>query len=115
LDHSPLLISIWGQATDIGNPARYFDTSLLEEAEGKAALLQAWAGDTPTPSNDQGWAPWLEAAIGRVMSCNNHLTKAKKQLRGAMIRTHTKKIQLAEAQLQGDLTNEGVRDILSDS
>jgi hypothetical protein len=49
------------------------------------------------------------------MSCNNRLTKAKKRLRGAMIRTHTKKIQLAEAQLQGDPTNEGVRDILSNS
>jgi hypothetical protein len=40
-DHSPFLISIWGQATDTSNPTRYFDTSLLEEAEGKAALLQA--------------------------------------------------------------------------
>jgi len=54
LDHSPLLISIWGQATDTGNPTRYFDTSMLEEAEGKATLLQAWAGNTPTPSSDQG-------------------------------------------------------------
>jgi hypothetical protein len=98
-DHSPLLISIWGQATDTGNPARYFDTSLLEEAEGKAALLQAWAEDTPTPTSDQGWAPWLEEAIGRVMSYNNRLTKAKKRLKGTTIRTHTKKIQLAEAQL----------------
>jgi len=49
------------------------------------------------------------------MSCNNHLTKSKKRLRRATIRTHTKKIQLAEAQLQGDPTNKGVRDILSDS
>jgi len=49
------------------------------------------------------------------MSYNNRLTKAKKRLRGATIRTHVKKIQLAEAQLQGNPTNEGVRDILSDS
>jgi hypothetical protein len=41
LDHSPLLMSMWGQATDTGNPARYFDTSLLEEVEGKVTLLQA--------------------------------------------------------------------------
>jgi hypothetical protein len=114
-DHSPLLISIWGQATNSGSPAHCFDTSLLEETKGKAALLQAWAGDLPTPSNDQGWALWMEAAIGRVMSCNNHLAKAKKHLRGATIRTNAKKIQLAEAQLQGDLTNKEVRDILADS
>jgi hypothetical protein len=49
------------------------------------------------------------------MSYKNRLTKAKKRLRGATIRTHAKKIQLAEAQLQGNPTNEGVRDILSDS
>jgi endonuclease/exonuclease/phosphatase family metal-dependent hydrolase len=114
-NHSPLLISIWGKVTDTSNLARYFDTSLLEEAEGKATVLQAWARDTPTPSSVQGWAPWLEAAIGRVMSCNNRLTKTKKRLKGATIRTHTKKIQLTEAQLQGNLTNEGVKDILSDS
>jgi hypothetical protein len=50
-----------------------------------------------------------------VMSCNNRLAKAKKCLRGATIRANTKKIQLAEAQLQGDPTNEEVRDILADS
>jgi hypothetical protein len=32
-----------------------------------------------------------------------------------MTRSHTEKIQLVEVQLQGDPTNEGVRDILSDS
>ncbi len=40
-DHSPLLISIWGQATDAVNPSYYFDTSLLEDAKAKAELLQA--------------------------------------------------------------------------
>jgi hypothetical protein len=39
----------------------------------------------------------------------------KKRLRGSSIQMHTKKIQLAESQLQGDSTNEEVRDILSDS
>jgi hypothetical protein len=114
-DHSPLLISIWGQATDPINPSYYFDTSLLEEAEAKAELLQAWSGDLPTPSNDQDWTPWLEAAIGRVMACNNRLAKAKKRLRGAMIRMNTKRVQLAEAQLQNNPTNEEVRGVLSDS
>jgi len=49
------------------------------------------------------------------MICNNRLAKAKRRLKGAIIRSHTEKINLAEVQLQGDLTNEGVRDILSDS
>jgi hypothetical protein len=57
LDHSPLLISIWGQATNPVNPSYYFDTSFLDEAETKAELLQAWSGDLPTPSNDQDWTP----------------------------------------------------------
>jgi endonuclease/exonuclease/phosphatase family metal-dependent hydrolase len=51
-DHSPLLISIWGQATDPVNPSYYFDTSLLEDAKAKAELLQAWSGDLPTRSNN---------------------------------------------------------------
>ncbi len=38
-DHSLLLISIWGQATDLVNPSYYFDTSILEDAEAKAELL----------------------------------------------------------------------------
>jgi exonuclease III len=53
-DHSPFIISIWGQATGIDKPTCYFDTSLLEEEKSKAALLQAWAGDSLTPPNDQG-------------------------------------------------------------
>jgi exonuclease III len=52
-DHSPLLISIWGQLTAPNNPTRYFDSSLLGEEESKAAMLQAWAGDLPTPTRDQ--------------------------------------------------------------
>jgi hypothetical protein len=53
-DHSPFIISIWGQATGIDKPTCYFDTSLLEEEKSKAALHQAWAGDSLTPPNDQG-------------------------------------------------------------
>jgi hypothetical protein len=114
-DHSPLLISIWGQPTAPNNPARYFDSSLLGEEESKAAMLRAWAGDLLTPTKDQEWSSWLEAAISRVMCCNMRLSKAKKRLRGSLIRMHTKKIQLTKSQLQGDPTNEEVRDILSDS
>jgi hypothetical protein len=114
-DHSPLFISIWGQATDPVIPSYYFDTSLLEDAEAKAELLQAWSRDLPTPSNDQDWTPWLEATIGRVMACNNRLAKAKKRLRGATIRMNTKRVQLAKAQLQNNPTNEEVRGVLSDS
>jgi hypothetical protein len=51
-DHSPLIISIWGQATGTDKPACYFDTSLLEEEKSKATLLQAWAGDSLTPPSD---------------------------------------------------------------
>ncbi len=47
------------------------------------------------------------------MIYNNRLAKAKRRLKGAMIRSHTEKIKLVE--VQGDPTNEGVRDILSDS
>jgi hypothetical protein len=49
------------------------------------------------------------------MICNNRLAKAKRRLKGAMIKPLTEKIKLAEVQLQGDPTNEGVRDILSNS
>jgi hypothetical protein len=51
-DHSLLLLSIWGQPTDPINPSYYFETSLLEDAEAKAELLQAWSGGLPAPSND---------------------------------------------------------------
>jgi hypothetical protein len=69
----------------------------LEDERSKVALLQAWAGDSLTPPNDQGWIPWIETAIKRVMSCSNRLTKEKKRAKGATIRTHTGKIKLAKA------------------
>jgi endonuclease/exonuclease/phosphatase family metal-dependent hydrolase len=79
-DHAPLIISIWGQAAGTDKLASYFDASLLEDERSKAALLQAWAGDSPTPPNDQGWIPWIEATIKRVMSCSNRLTREKNAL-----------------------------------
>jgi hypothetical protein len=92
---------------------RYFDTSLLDEEESKAAMFQAWTGDLPPPTSDLEWPTWLEAASARVMRCNAHLAMAKKRFKGTHVRTHTKKVQLAEVQLQRDPTNEEVKDILS--
>jgi hypothetical protein len=43
------------------------------------------------------------------------LAKTKKHAQGARTKTHSKKVQLAEIQLQKDPTNEEMRDILSDS
>jgi hypothetical protein len=78
-------------------------------------MLQAWEGELPKPLNDSEWAPWLEAATRRVLACNTRLAKERRRLRGAQVRVHVKKIQLAEEQLQRDPTNEQVRDILSES
>jgi hypothetical protein len=49
------------------------------------------------------------------MMCNSRLSKAKKHAQGTCVRACTKKIQLAEIQLQSDPLNEEVRSILSDS
>jgi len=49
------------------------------------------------------------------MADNNRLAKAKKRLRGATIRMNTKRVQLAKAQFQNNLTNEEVRGVLSDA
>jgi hypothetical protein len=78
-------------------------------------MLLAWARDQARPTNDQGWSAWLEAAIGRVMSCNKRLAKEKKRAQSTHVRTHAKKVQLAEIQLQIDSTNVEVRDILLDA
>jgi hypothetical protein len=55
------------------------------------------------------------SGIGRVMACNNRLAKAKKRFKGATIRMNTKRVQLTEAQLQNNPTNEEVRGVLPDS
>jgi hypothetical protein len=49
------------------------------------------------------------------MRCNARLSKELRKSRGASIRTYSKKIQLAEAQLQENPTNEKVRDIFSEA
>ncbi len=78
-------------------------------------MLQAWVGDLPFLTNDQGWPAWLEATTNRVMHCNTHLVRTKKRLQGTCVTTHAKKVQLAEYQLQHDPTNEEERNILFDS
>jgi exonuclease III len=68
-DHSPLMITVWGNhPPPLGNPPRFFDISLLGEEEHKKETLEAWNGDQGRPPNDQGWPEWLEAAIRRVTS-----------------------------------------------
>jgi hypothetical protein len=98
-DHSPLIITVWGQHPPPGNPPRYFDTSLLSENKSKGKMLEAWDGDHLHPKNEHEWPTWLEAAIGRVMFSNSHLSKEEKCFQGIHIRMHAKKIQLAEIQL----------------
>jgi hypothetical protein len=49
------------------------------------------------------------------MRCNVRLSKEKRRARGACIRACSKKIQLAEVQLQANLANVVVRDILSEA
>jgi len=62
LDHSPLIITVWGQHTAPNNPPRFFDTSLLSDEKSKKEMLEAWDENCPLPSNDQNRSAWLEAA-----------------------------------------------------
>ncbi len=97
------------------NPPSFFNISLLSDEKSRQEMLEAWVGNHPPPSNDLDWSAWLEATTGRVMMCNARLSKAKKHAQGTCVRACTKKIQLAEIQLQKDPSNEEVRSILSDS
>jgi hypothetical protein len=83
LDHSPLVLSIWGQHAIPNKSFHYFDSSLLEDEKGRIEILQAWEGELPKPSNDLEWAPWLEATTKRVLACNTRLAKERCRLRGA--------------------------------
>jgi hypothetical protein len=51
LDHSPLIITIWGHHPPPNNPSRFFDATLLNEENCKIELLEVWSGDTPRPTN----------------------------------------------------------------
>jgi hypothetical protein len=112
-DHSPLIITIWGQHSAPNNPPCHFDIALLSDRKSRKEMLEAWVGIPPP--NDLGLPAWLEAASDTVMRCNARLSKAKKHAKGMCVRTCSKKIQLAEIQLQRDPTNVEVRGILSDS
>ncbi|CAK9233232.1 unnamed protein product [Sphagnum troendelagicum] len=113
-DHSPLTIKIWGHHPP-SNPTRFFDVTLLSEEKGKSKLLKAWSGDAARPSTGRDWATWLEETMERVANCNARMAKERRRTQGARIRSCTKKIQLAELQLERDPTNEKMRGILSDA
>ncbi len=115
LDHSPLTITIWGHLPPPNNSTRYFNVTLLNEEKGKSKLLNAWSGDATRPSTGRDWAEWLEEAMKRVANCNTQMAKEKRHMQGASVRSYTKKIQLAEIQLQRDPTNSKVTGILSDA
>jgi hypothetical protein len=114
-NHSPLVLTIWGQLAIPNKPSHYFYSFLLKDEKGRVEMLQAWEGELPKPSSDSKWAPWLEAATRRVLACNMRLEKERHRLKGAQVRVHTKKIQLVEEQLQHDPTNAQVWDMLSES
>jgi hypothetical protein len=80
-NHSPLVLSIWGQPAIPDKPSHYFDSSLLEDEKGRAKILQAWEGELSKPSNDSEWAPWLEVATRKVLACNVKLTKERRCLK----------------------------------
>jgi len=41
----------------------------------EAVMFKAWEGETPKPLREARWAPWIEVAIQRVMTCNASLVK----------------------------------------
>ncbi len=95
-DDSPLVLSIWAQLAILDKLSHYFDSSLLEDEKGRTEILQAWEGELPKPSSDSKWALRLEVTTKRVLACNVRLAKERRCLRRAQVKTHTKKIQLAE-------------------
>jgi hypothetical protein len=88
---------------------------LLIEEKSKSELLKAWSGNVARPSTGQDWATWLEEAMERVTNYNARMAKEKRRAQGARVRSCTKKIQLAELQLQRDPLNEEMRGILSNA
>jgi hypothetical protein len=55
LDHSPLIITIWGQHSVPSNPLCFFDISLLSVEGSRQKMLEAWVRNQPPPTNDLGW------------------------------------------------------------
>jgi hypothetical protein len=75
-------MTIWGRIVALHNTTFYFNISLLNEEESKAALLKAWKGDAPFPSKDFDWPAWQEAAIDRITKCNASFAKRKNKPKG---------------------------------
>jgi hypothetical protein len=69
-DHSPLVVSIWGQHAILNKLSHYFDSSLLEDEKGRIKMLQAWKGELPKPLSNSEWALSLEVATKRVLAYN---------------------------------------------
>jgi hypothetical protein len=55
-DHSPLVLSIWGQPAIPDKSSHYLNSSLLENEKRRAEMLQAWEGELPKPSSNSEWA-----------------------------------------------------------
>jgi len=56
-DHSPLVITIWGQHNAPSSPSCFFDISLLSEERSRQEMLDAWVRSHPfPPSNEMDWA-----------------------------------------------------------
>jgi hypothetical protein len=55
-DHSPLIITIWGQHNAPNNPPRFFDISLLSDERSRQEMLKAWDGNHPPPFQQLGLA-----------------------------------------------------------
>jgi hypothetical protein len=89
-DHSPLVLTIWGRTPAPPTLATYFDIALLREADSRSALLDAWTSTQPTPSQDEEWPAWLEAASERVLQCNIRIAREKKGERGQSQKPPTK-------------------------
>jgi hypothetical protein len=85
----------------------------MREADSRSALLDAWMGTQPMPSQDEEWPAWLEAAFERVLQCNIRITRGKKKAKGARVRNLQQKIRLEEIQLQRDPEDEPTREIFS--
>ncbi|KAH9575733.1 hypothetical protein CY35_01G126300 [Sphagnum magellanicum] len=85
-NHSPLVMTVWGRTLAPPKTATYFDITLLKEDESRSALLEAWEGTHPPPSQDANWPGWLEATIERVLKCNGKLAKERKREKGARTR-----------------------------
>jgi len=55
-DHSPLVITIWGQHSTPNNPSRHFDIALLSDEKSRKEMLQAWVGPPPPQTGLVGLA-----------------------------------------------------------